>query len=418
MKGRAASAALLVLALVGLIDASFLVWDHQIFLLDPSSLAGICERGGGCEISRNSYWSEVPLGSIRPGLPIALLGGAFFFAVIILVLRRLSRPADLRPLRIVTLTSLVALAYSVVLAGVSFGAQGKLCPYCTVLYGVNLLLFVIAATSSGEGMTTTLGRSLASAWSGVGLSAAAAFLIALGGGYGVYAAPLFASRDSRHERLLEAASTLGESPVVTLVTEGRPSVGPADAPVHIVEVADLECPYCKRLFVTLHELATSQPNRIRLSFLHYPLDSTCNPLLAEPFHKDACRLAIAAECAQRGGKFFELAGWLFEAGAGVTREAIIEHAGALGLDSAAFGACLDDPAIVETIRADIRRGAEAGVQGTPNFFINGHHVVGGRDRDIIETMIESVAPRAGGPGASGAAGATGTGAPAQRGSRP
>jgi protein-disulfide isomerase/uncharacterized membrane protein len=394
VKGRAASAALLVLALVGLIDASFLVWDHQIFLLDPSSDAGICQRGGGCEISRISYWSEVPLGSARPGLPIALLGGAFYFALVILVLRRLSRPTDARPLRIVTLTSLGALAYSVVLAGVSFGAQGTLCPYCAVLYAVNLLLVVITVASSRERLVDTFRHGPASAFSGVGISAAAAFVIALVGGYAIYAAPLFASQDSRHERLLAAASKLGESPVTPLVTEGRPSIGPGDAPIHIVEVADLECPYCKRLFVTLHELARSQPDRIRLSFMHYPLDSTCNPLLAQPFHQDACRLAVAAECAHRDGKFFELAGWLFEAGAKVTREAIVEHAGALGLDSTAFAACLDDPAVVETIRADISRGAEAGVQGTPNFFINGHHVVGGRDRDVIEKMMESVAPSA------------------------
>ncbi len=409
MRGRAASAALLVLALVGLVDASFLVWDHQIFLLDPSANAGICERGGGCEISRISYWSEVPLGSARPGLPIALLGGAFYFTVVILVLRSLSRPSDPRPLRIVALTSLVALAYSVVLAGVSFGAQGKLCPYCTVLYAVNLLLFVVAVVGSSEGMAGTIRQSLASALSGLGASAAAAFVVALAGGYAVYAAPLFASQDSRHDRLLEAASKLGESPAIALATEGRPSIGPLDAPVHIVEVADLECPFCKRLFVTLHELAESQPDRIRLSFLHYPLDPTCNPLLAQPFHQDACRLAIAAECAHRDGKFFELAGWLFEAGARVTREAIIEEAAALGLDRAAFTACLDDPAVVETIRSDIRQGAEAGVQGTPNFFINGHHVVGGRDRDIIDTMIESVLPRHGSAGAS---------ASPERGSRP
>ncbi|MEZ4267128.1 MAG: vitamin K epoxide reductase family protein [Myxococcota bacterium] len=401
MRGRAASAALLVLALIGLIDASFLVWDHQIYLLNPASDAGICQRGGGCEISRISYWSEIPLGSSRPGLPIALLGGAFYLAVWVLLLRRLSRPDDPRPLRLVAVTSLGALAYSVVLAGVSFGAQGKLCPYCAVLYVVNLLLVVITVASSGERLVDTLRRSFASAMTGLGATAGAAFLLALVGGYAVYAAPLYASVESRHARLLEAAAKLGDSPVTALATEGRPSVGPADAPVHIVEIADLECPYCKRLFVTLHELAAAQPDRIRLSFLHYPLDPACNPLMAQPFHKDACRLAIAGECAHREGKFFELAGWLFEAGPEVARDAIIAQAGALGLDATAFTACLDDPSVVETIRGDISKGAEAGVQGTPNFFINGHHVVGGRDRDVIEVMIRAVAPGSAAPDAGG-----------------
>ncbi|MCB9727709.1 MAG: thioredoxin domain-containing protein [Deltaproteobacteria bacterium] len=392
MRGRAASAALLLLALLGLVDAGFLAWDHQVFVLDPAGAAGLCQRGHGCEISRISYWSEVPLGSARPGLPIALLGAGFYVAVMVLALRRLLRPEDERPLRLVALTSLGAVVYSVVLAGVSFGAQGKLCPYCAVLYGVNLLLLVVALLALRERFGSLLAGSLRAALSGVGATALLAFLIAVGAGYAAYSAPLLASVESRHQKMLEAATTLSESPTVALADDGRPSAGPADAPVHIIEVADLECPYCKRLFHTLHAIAEAQPQRVRLTFLHHPLDSACNPLIAQPFHADACRLAIAAECAHPGGRFFEMAGWIFDRGPSVTRDELIAHAAELGLDGQTYTRCLDDPAVVETIQADIARGAEAGVKGTPNFFVNGHHVVGTRDRDVIERMIDSVAP--------------------------
>lgn len=395
VRGRVANAALIVLALVGLVDAGFLAWDHQVFLLNPAADSGICQSGGGCEISRLSYWSEVPLGSARPGLPIALLGAAFFAAVIALAWRQLARPEDPRPTQLVMLSSLGACAYSVVLAGVSFGAQGKLCPYCAVLYAINFLLLAVAIRAAQAPFARSLAQSLRAVLSPIGGLAFAVFFASVAGGYAVYAAPLYASLESRHQRQLEAASRLGETPAVAMPVEGRPSLGPPGAPAHIIEVGDLECPYCRRLFRALHDIALAQPERVRVTFIHYPLDSTCNPLLAQPFHKEACRLAVAAECAHKGDRFFEMADWLFASGPATPRAAIVAQALQLGLDAAAFEACLDDPAVVEAIQADIRRGVEAGVKGTPNFFVNGHQVVGARERDVIEAMIDAVAPRPG-----------------------
>jgi protein-disulfide isomerase len=49
----------------------------------------------------------------------------------------------------------------------------------------------------------------------------------------------------------------------------------------------------------------------------------------------------------------------------------------LGLDNAAYKACLKDPMTAALINADIKEGKRRWVDGTPTFFINGKRFIGG-----------------------------------------
>ena len=63
------------------------------------------------------------------------------------------------------------------------------------------------------------------------------------------------------------------------------------------------------------------------------------------------------------------------------------YAGELGLDVAAFRACLADPAIETAVRAQQDAGAAVGVSGTPTTFVNDKKVVGAQPASILEEVI-------------------------------
>ncbi|MDP9438584.1 MAG: DsbA family protein, partial [Actinomycetota bacterium] len=67
---------------------------------------------------------------------------------------------------------------------------------------------------------------------------------------------------------------------------GDHAVGPADAPVTLVEYGDYQCPYCAGARPVLEELVERAAGKARLVFRHYPLDSV---------HPLARRAAEAAE---------------------------------------------------------------------------------------------------------------------------
>ncbi|MCK6550334.1 thioredoxin domain-containing protein [Myxococcota bacterium] len=142
---------------------------------------------------------------------------------------------------------------------------------------------------------------------------------------------------------------------------GKPSKGPDNAKVTIVEFSDFECPYCSRAVPGVEKVLAAYPNDVRVVFLHYPLS----------FHKGAMPSAIAATCAHQQGKFWPFHDKLFANQHALGPELFNATAKELGLDEAKFSACLADPKTKETVDAEMAQGNAAGVEGTPSFFING-----------------------------------------------
>jgi protein-disulfide isomerase len=65
-----------------------------------------------------------------------------------------------------------------------------------------------------------------------------------------------------------------------------------------------------------------------------------------------------------------------------------EHAAALGLDTARFNACLDSHKYAPVVEKDIAIGNDAGVNGTPAFFINGRMISGAQPFDVFKKIID------------------------------
>jgi protein-disulfide isomerase len=159
-----------------------------------------------------------------------------------------------------------------------------------------------------------------------------------------------------------------------LTIAGDQTRGNVGAPVVVVEFQDFQCPFCKqhgeKTQPTLDE-AFVDTGKVRWVFKHFPLD----------IHAQAPAAGVAAECASDQGKFWEMNDLLFDR---VTEWSVTEPnlvfvdlAQELGLDTAAFEACLTDPSVAERIQSDLADGAPY-VQGTPTFIV----LQGGQGRII------------------------------------
>jgi protein-disulfide isomerase len=98
--------------------------------------------------------------------------------------------------------------------------------------------------------------------------------------------------------------------------------------------------------------------------------------MQQSLHPDACHAAVAAECAGQQEKFWEYHDQLFEHQRALDRDSLFRYARDVGLDIAPFRTCLDDPATMDRVRADVTAGTKVGVDSTPTIFINGRRVDG------------------------------------------
>ncbi len=139
---------------------------------------------------------------------------------------------------------------------------------------------------------------------------------------------------------------------------GRPSSGPKDAKVTIVEFYDFQCPHCRMAASKVAELVKEHKG-VRLVHKQYPLE----------FHPMAKEAAIAALAAHKQGKFLTLHDRFFEDQDKLSKEHIEKVCKELGLDMTRLAA--DKAAASKLVRQDYAEGDSADIEGTPSFFVNG-----------------------------------------------
>lgn len=147
-------------------------------------------------------------------------------------------------------------------------------------------------------------------------------------------------------------------------TDHRPRIGRVDAPVQIVVFSDYGCSVCATLDGDLQQLLSAYPDDVAITFRSFP-----------PTHRAAVA-ARGAFCASAQGKFLPFHRLLFENPKDWKAEEIIDSARSLGMDAAAFKACLSSDSTRAEIDQDRMQGNRLGVKGTPTFFVNGRRVSG------------------------------------------
>jgi protein-disulfide isomerase len=170
-----------------------------------------------------------------------------------------------------------------------------------------------------------------------------------------------------------------ETPRTQIATQGYPTLGPAAAPVTIVEFSDFECPYCAALFPTMKQVETNYKDRVKVVYRQFPLTQ---------IHPYAQKAAEASLCAADQQKFWELHDAMFKDNRNLGVDALKQKAAALKLDTTVFNACLDSAKHAESVKKDIIEGVKAGVTGTPALFINGRFLNGAAPYSEIAQIID------------------------------
>jgi protein-disulfide isomerase len=168
--------------------------------------------------------------------------------------------------------------------------------------------------------------------------------------------------------------------------DDRPTLGPADAPVTIVEFADFECPFCAHAFSVLESLVnTTYRGKVRVIFKNYPLD----------VHPWAIKAAEAAECArlQNPAAFWDFARYFYDNQGTINVNNLQSNVDKLArqqkLDRPSLEACMNSAQTEARIHQDQLDGNSIHVASTPTFFVNGIPVVGLPDGNVLEFVIGS-----------------------------
>ena len=165
-------------------------------------------------------------------------------------------------------------------------------------------------------------------------------------------------------------------------------LGPADAPITIIEYSSLTCPHC----ATLHAEAWPEiketwiaEGTARLVFRHFPLDAM------------ALRAAAVADCIE-GERFFGFLDLLFKsqkrwAKSNPPLKVLGQMARLAGMSQEKFDACVNDEAQMDRILERRQDGMRTyDVKSTPTLIINGRKVEGTRDFDYYEKIFKEIVP--------------------------
>jgi protein-disulfide isomerase len=159
-----------------------------------------------------------------------------------------------------------------------------------------------------------------------------------------------------------------------------PSLGPQGAPITIIEFSDFNCPYCRKWHVeTLPVLMAAYPDQIRYVYRDLPVVGG-GAVGAEA--------AQAADCAGDQGAYWEFHNLLFTGGYGLSRQAYLEYARSLDLDSEALGECVDTGYHESEVQSDLAFALQLGVSSTPTFFVNGIAIVGAQPAAVFQQLID------------------------------
>jgi protein-disulfide isomerase len=177
-------------------------------------------------------------------------------------------------------------------------------------------------------------------------------------------------------------------------TDGDPlSIGPADAPVVMIEWSDYRCPFCaafaKDAFPELRE-EYFDTGKVRFEFRDLAI-----------FGDQSVDAAVAARAAGEQGKYFAFATALFDAAPAkghpdMPKDKLIGFARTAGVpDLARFERDLGDDALRARVQADTARAQELGANGTPFFVIGDTPLSGAQPTEVFRQVIEDELDKAG-----------------------
>jgi protein-disulfide isomerase len=178
----------------------------------------------------------------------------------------------------------------------------------------------------------------------------------------------------------------------TLVRPDSPTLGPADAPVTLVEFLDPECESCAAFSPVVKKILKDYDGRLRLVVRYMPL------------HPNSMRAAALTEAAGEQGKYWQMQELLFQrqsewgtkhgpptAAPPPDINALFDkYAIELGLDPAKVSSAVRENRFQSKLERDLKDGQTLGVRQTPTFFVNGRKLARFGEPDLRALIDEEL----------------------------
>jgi protein-disulfide isomerase len=162
--------------------------------------------------------------------------------------------------------------------------------------------------------------------------------------------------------------------------------GEKDAPITIIEYADLQCPACARMHEFMEkDLIPRYRGKVRVIFKEFPL---------VPLHNWAWTAAVASKCVHEidPKQFVDFRSSVFQRQLEITaadaRKTLLQIGTSLGVDLPNLSACVDNQITKSLVDQDVREGKLLEISTTPTLVINGRIVVGMPEKDYFYKIVD------------------------------
>ena len=183
------------------------------------------------------------------------------------------------------------------------------------------------------------------------------------------------AKDVTDQTVAKQPQSNPSSGIISVSLDDDPVKGDSNAPITMIEFSDFQCPFCARFFTETLPLIQKNyidTGKVKFVYRDFPLPD---------IHQNAIPAAIAAECADEQGMFWEYHNKIFEnqlLWQDLDKQNVVrtfeQFAEELVLDTNTFNTCLESAKYLDEVQNDLNDGVSYGVTGTPGFFIGNEKI--------------------------------------------
>jgi protein-disulfide isomerase len=205
------------------------------------------------------------------------------------------------------------------------------------------------------------------------------------------------SRDDDSGSTGSVATVVAGRPMPEGIQQNGTVLGDPNAPLLIVEYGDYQCPFCKKFSdddmpTLIQEYVAT--GKARLEYRQYPIVGSSAGNYDQS--GESFTAAEGAYCAADQNLFWQMHDALYTNSVGefkgsFTPDRVKRIAGTItGMDTTAFGTCLDSGAKVQTVLDSAAQASSSGINSTPTFVVNDRTFTGANYpglKEIIEQEL-------------------------------
>ena len=341
-----------------------------------------------CDVVTASSYSELF------GIPVAAWGSLFYIFVILFSLRGLfGKKSATRAFSFAWVVAVFGFIWSLRMAYIAYFVLGAVCLSCSAQYLINFFLVIALYFSTDIGFMARIKQLFSTKI----IPSGVAFAIIFGFGY------LFTASAMNGAIKKPSASDVNEVvaghfrqslyDIKPADLAGAATWGNPDAKTTVIIFSDFQCPFCRVAAFNIKPYLQEYRKDVKLVFVNYPLDNSCNKYLSGPMHDKACLAAEAAICSNKFGKFWQYHDLVFKNQRSLSEEKLLDLAASLGLNKDEMKSCMNSPETLETVKSEIELANHLYISGTPSVFINQKPLRYWRVPDVLRAIVKEEVKR-------------------------